>query len=357
MAQAQLKTSPLLRQGCSPLMKLSVLDQSPIRKGGTAASALAETIALAKAAERLGYHRYWVAEHHNSSSFAGSAPEVLIARLAAETSRIRIGSGGVMLMHYSPLKVAEQFRMLETLAPGRIDLGIGRAPGADERTSRALQAGPQSFGIDAFPSQVHLLSQLLDDASAGTPLPADHPYRGIHAMPQGDSRPELWLLGSGIHSAVFAAELGLPFAHAHFISPDGSQEAVEAYRARFKPSVWCATPRLAMGVSALAADTAQDAERLSASRQLWAVRLFSGRPIAFPPPEEALGYPYDERERTILKSLEGRSFIGTAAMVKTQLFDLAAAHGADELILVTITYDFAARLRSYELLAQAFGGN
>ncbi len=335
-------------------MKLSVLDQSPIRKDGTAKEALAETITLAKAAERLGYHRYWVAEHHNSTSFAGSAPEVLIARLAAETSRIRIGSGGVMLMHYSPLKVAEQFRLLETLAPGRIDLGIGRAPGADERTSRALQAGPQSYGIEAFPSQVHLLSQLLDDASAGSPLPVDHPYRGIHAMPQGNTRPELWLLGSGIHSAVYAAEFGLPFAHAHFISPEGSLEAVEAYRARFKPSVWCPAPRVAMGVSALAADTAPEAQYLSASRQLWAVRLFTGRPIAFPSPQEALAYEYDERERAILQSLEGRSAIGTAARVKEQLLGLATSHGADELIIVTITYDFAARLHSYELLASAF---
>jgi luciferase family oxidoreductase group 1 len=335
-------------------MKLSVLDQSPIRKGGTAKEALAETITLAKAADQLGYHRYWVAEHHNSTSFAGSAPEILIARLAAETSRIRLGSGGVMLMHYSPLKVAEQFRLLETLAPGRIDLGVGRAPGADERTSRALQAGPQSFGIDAFPSQVHLLSQLLDEASAGSPLPADHPFRGIHAMPQGSTRPELWLLGSGIHSAVYAAEFGLPFAHAHFISPDGSLEAVEAYRARFKPSVWCPVPRIAMGVSALAADSAQEAERLSASRQLWAVRLFTGRPIAFPSPQEALAYDYDERERAILQSLEGRSVVGRPETVRDKLLDLAVSHGAEELIIVTITYDFAARLHSYELLAAAF---
>ncbi|MDE2463878.1 MAG: LLM class flavin-dependent oxidoreductase [Alphaproteobacteria bacterium] len=335
-------------------MKLSILDQSPIRKNGTASEALAETIALAKAADRLGYHRYWVAEHHNSTSFAGSAPEILIARLATETRRIRIGSGGVMLMHYSPLKVAEQFRMLETLAPGRIDLGIGRAPGADERTSRALQAGPQAYGIDAFPSQVHLLSQLLDAASAGTPLPPDHPYRGIHAMPRGDSHPQLWLLGSGIHSAVYAAEFGLPFAHAHFINPDDSRDAVNAYRERFKPSVWCAAPRVAMGVAALAADSAADAEQLSASRKLWAVRLFTGRPIAFPPPEEALAYPYDERERAILKSLEGRSVTGTAEDVKAQLLYLASAHGADELMIVTITYDFDARLHSYELLAAAF---
>lgn len=336
-------------------MQLSVLDQSPIRKSGKPAEALAETIALAQAAERLGYHRYWVAEHHNSNSFAGSAPEILIARLAAETRHIRLGSGGVMLMHYSPLKVAEQFRLLETLAPGRIDLGIGRAPGADERTSRALQAGPQAWGIDAFPSQVHLLSQLLDAASGGEELPPEHPYHGIHAMPRGNSRPQLWLLGSGLHSAVYAAEFGLPFAHAHFISPEGSQEAVAAYRARFKPSAWCPAPRLAMAVSALAADSEEEAERLAASRKLWAVRLYSGRPVPFPPPEEALRYSYDERERGLLKSLEGRSATGTAEQVKAQLTTLAQTHGADELVIVTITYDFAPRLRSYELLASAFG--
>src|SRR5271168_163887 len=200
-------------------MRLSVLDQSPVRSDGTAADAIAETIALAKACERLGYHRYWLAEHHNTKSFAGSAPEVLIARVAAETETIRVGSGGVMLTHYSPLKVAEQFRMLEILSPGRIDLGLGRAPGTDQRTSMALQAGPQGWGIDAFPSQVHLLRQFLDDAAGVGKFPDDHPYRSIHAMPRGRGYPEIWLLGSGIHSAVYAAEFGLPFSHAYFISP------------------------------------------------------------------------------------------------------------------------------------------
>jgi len=335
-------------------VRLSVLDQSPIRKDGSAAEAVAETIALAKACETLGYHRYWLAEHHNTSSFAGSAPEVLIARVAAETSRMRVGSGGVMLMHYSPLKVAEQFRMLEVLAPGRIDLGIGRAPGADERTTRALQAGPESWGIDAFPSQVHLIQQYLDDAAGIAPIPADHPYRGIHAMPRGDTRPELWLLGSGVHSAVFAAELGLPFSHAHFISPEGSEEACAAYRERFKPSSWCEAPRLSMGVSALAAGTEEEARRLSASRNLWVVRLYTGRPIQFPSPEEALDYPYTEQEQRLLAGIEARSIVGTPEAVKERLTKLAERHGAEELVVVTITYDFASRLRSYELLAQAF---
>jgi luciferase family oxidoreductase group 1 len=335
-------------------MRLSVLDQSPVRSDGTAADAVAETIALAKACERLGYHRYWLAEHHNTKSFAGSAPEVLIARVAAETKTIRVGSGGVMLTHYSPLKVAEQFRMLEILSPGRIDLGLGRAPGTDQRTAQALQAGPQGWGIDAFPSQVHLLRQFLDDA-AGQSLPDDHPYRGIHASPMGPTRPEMWLLGSGIHSAVYAGELGLPFAHAHFISAEGSEEAVENYRHRFRPSSWCERPRLAMGVAALAAETEEDARKLSASRNLWVVRLLTGRPIAFPPPEEALDYPYTDQERALLENIEARSTVGTPDVVKKKLTALAERHGAEELVIVTITYDAKSRTRSYELLAKEFG--
>jgi luciferase family oxidoreductase group 1 len=336
-------------------MRLSVLDQSPIRKDGNPAEAIAETIALAKAAEALGYHRYWLAEHHNTGSFAGSAPEVLIARVAAETKTIRVGSGGVMLTHYSPLKVAEQFRMLEVLNPGRIDLGIGRAPGSDQRTAAALQAGPQAFGIDAFPSQVFLLKQFLDDASGGAELPQDHPYRGIHAMPRGQTRPEMWMLGSGIHSAVYAGQLGLPFCHATFISPESSMEAVTAYRERFKPGDWCANPRVSMGVAALAAETEEDAARLSASRNLWVVRLLTGRPIAFPSPEEALAYPFTEQELALLKTVEARSIVGTPQQVKAKLELLAKQHGAEEMVVVTITYDYASRLRSYELLAKEFG--
>ncbi len=336
-------------------MRLSVLDQSPIRTDGSAAEALAETIALAKATEALGYHRYWLAEHHNTSAFAGSAPEVLIARVAAETKTMRVGSGGVMLTHYSPLKVAEQFRMLEVLSPGRIDLGVGRAPGTDQRTAQALQAGPQGFGIDAFPSQVHLLRQFLDDASGVAAFGDDHPYRGIHAMPRGNTRPEMWMLGSGIHSAVYAGELGLPFSHAHFIAPDGSEEACEAYRERFKPSSWCGKPTISMGVAALAAESEEEAKRLSASRNLWVVRLLTGRPIGFPSPEEALAYPFSEQEQALLRTVEARSTVGTPDKVKAKLLSLAERHGAEELVIVTITYDYASRLRSYELLAEAFG--
>jgi luciferase family oxidoreductase group 1 len=336
-------------------MRLSVLDQSPIRKEGNAATAIAETIALAKACDALGYHRYWLAEHHNSNSFAGSAPEVLIARVAQETKHLRVGSGGVMLTHYSPLKVAEQFRMLEILAPGRIDLGLGRAPGSDQRTALALQAGPQGWGIDAFPSQVHLLKQFLEDAGGGAPLPADHPYLGIHAMPRGAGLPEMWLLGSGIHSAVYAGELGLPFSHAYFINTEGSEEACEEYRNRFKPSVWCERPTLSLGVAALVGETEEEAHRLAASRNLWVVRLLTNRPIPFPSPEEALAYELNESEKKLLASVQKRSIVGTPPEVRGKLLALGEAHGADELVVVTITYDFASRLKSYELLAKAFG--
>ncbi|HSZ74445.1 MAG TPA: LLM class flavin-dependent oxidoreductase [Rhizomicrobium sp.] len=335
------------------MLQLSVLDQSPIPKGGDASAAVAETVKLAKVCEALGYRRYWLAEHHSSESFAGSCPEILIAKIAAETSTIRVGSGGVMLTHYSPLKVAEQFRMLEVLSPGRIDLGLGRAPGSDQRTMMALQAGPQGWGIDAFPSQVHLLRQFLDDA-AGVPIPEGHPYRGIHATPMGPGRPQMWLLGSGVHSAIYAAELGLPFSHAYFINSEGSEEACAEYRARFKPSAWCARPTLSMGVAALVAETHEEAERLSASRNLWAVRLLTGRPIPFPSPEEALDYPYTEQEAALLRAIQKRSVVGTKEQVRMRLLALADAHNAEELTVVTITYDYASRRRSYELLAEAF---
>ncbi len=337
-------------------MLLSVLDQSPIRKGGTAADAVAETIALAKACEALGYHRYWLAEHHNSNSFAGSAPEILIGRVASETKSIRVGSGGVMLTHYSPLKVAEQFRMLEVLNPGRIDLGLGRAPGTDQMTARALQAGPQGWDIDAFPSQVFLLRQFLDEAAGRTPFPTDHPYRSIHAMPRGDvsAGPELWMLGSGIHGAIYAGELGLPFSHAYFINPEGSEDAVAAYRERFKPSAACPRPRVSMGVAALAAETEEEARALATSRNLWVVRLLTGQPIPFPSPEEVKDYPFTDQELALLRTVQRRSIVGTPEQVHTGLLQLAKTHDAEELVVVTITYDYASRLKSYELLARAF---
>ena len=335
-------------------MRLGVLDQSPVRKDGSTAEAIAETITLAKRCEALGYHRYWLAEHHNTTSFAGSSPEIMIARVAAETSIIRVGAGGVMLTHYSPLKVAENFRVLETLYPGRIDLGVGRAPGADQRTSIALQAGPQAWSIEAFPQQVELLRAFLEDATGAAVFGADHPYRGIHASPRGPGVPEIWLLGSGVHSAIYAAEMGLGFSFAHFITSEGGPDVAQVYRERFKTSGGFAAPQLSVGVFVLCAETEKEARRLAATRNLWVLQLFSGRGGAFPSPEEALAYPYSEAERAQIRAIEARGIVGTAAQCKARLEKLAADYGADEIIVLTITYDFAARIRSYELLAKAF---
>ncbi len=336
-------------------MILSVLDQSPIRKGGTAADAVRETIELAKACERLGYARYWLAEHHNTSSFAGSTPEVLIARVAAETSTIRVGAGGIMLPHYSPLKVAENFRMLETLTPGRIDLAFGRAPGSDGRTSVALQPGPQAWDIGVFPQQAALLRHYLEEAAGLTELPAGHAYRSVHASPRGPGMPEMWMLASSLNGAVYAAELGLPLAFAQFITPDGSGvEAAELYRKQFKPHREGDKPRVSVAVFALAAETEDEAERLCATRNLWVMQLLRNQAGPFPSPEEAMAYPYTHEDQVLIRGIAQRGITGTPDRVKLGLERLAADYGADEVIVLTITYDFASRLKSYELLAKAF---
>lgn len=336
-------------------MKLSVLDQSPIRKGGSARDAVLETIALAKACEGFGYGRYWLAEHHNTTSFAGSTPEVLIARVAAETQSIRVGSGGVMLPHYSPLKVAENFRMLETLYPGRIDLAIGRAPGADGRTSVALQAGPQAFDVGVFPQQAEMLRHYLEEAAGLAEWPANHPYRQIHASPRGPGLPEMWMLASSLNGASYAAALGLPLSFAQFISPDGSgPEAARTYRRQFEAHRAGDAPRVSVAVFALAADSEEEAERLCATRNLWVMQLLRNQAGPFPSPDEALVYPYTPEDRVMLRGIAARGITGTAAQVKAGLEKIAAEYGADEVFVLTITYEFAARVRSYELIARAF---
>jgi luciferase family oxidoreductase group 1 len=337
-------------------MKISVLDQSPIRKGGTAADAVRETIELAKIAERLGYSRYWLAEHHNTTSFAGSTPEVLIARVAAETSRIRVGSGGIMLPHYSPLKVAENFRMLETMYPGRVDLGIGRAPGSDGRTAIALQAGPQAWDVGVFPQQAELLRHYLEESAGLASWPDNHAYRQIHASPRGPGMPEMWMLASSVNGAVYAAELGLPLSFAHFISPDGGgPDAAEVYRQRFKPHREGDRPHVGVAVFAIAADTDEETERLALTRNLWVMQLLRNQAGPFPSPEEAAAYPFTEADRVQIRAISSRGVTGTADKVKAGLEKLVAAYGADELTVLSITYEFEARVRSYELIAEAFG--
>ncbi len=327
---------------------LSVLDQSPVRLGGTPAQALAETVQLAQAADRLGFERYWVAEHHNTSALASTAPEVLIGQIAAHTSHIRVGSGGVMLPHYSSLKVAEAFRLLETLHPGRIDLGIGRAPGSDGRTARALAPVGVPMDLREFPNQLlDLYGFLADD------FPPDHEYHGITAMPRPDSMPDLWLLGSSDVSAGYAAELGWPFCYAHFINPHRAETAFDAYRKLFAPSPVEEAPRASIAVSALVAQTEEEAERLSWSR--WGWRLMGGAGgSGIPTPEEALAFDYSEPEREYLETLKHRSLYGDPTQVRDRLLAMGERYGVDDFVVVTITYDFGARLRSYELLAEAF---
>ena len=329
-------------------IKLGVLDQSPIRAGGTPADALAETIELAKFVERLGYGRYWLAEHHASAGLAGPSPEIMIARVAAETSRIRVGSGGVMLPHYSPYKVAENFRVLETLYPGRIDLGIGRAPGSDFATSRALAYGSQ-VGADYFPNMVQDLDGFLHDS-----LPADHPFARIRALPKTEGAPPLWMLGSSDYGGAYAAHFGIAFSFAHFINPHGGEQVVRAYFAKFQPSPRLDRPTANIGVFVVCADTDEDAERIAATRDLQRLRADQGRHGPMPSIEEATGYDYSAPERERVRHNRARTVVGSPDRVKAELLALADRYGVDEVVVITNVYNFADRLRSYELLAKAF---
>jgi luciferase family oxidoreductase group 1 len=332
------------------MLRLSVLDQSPVRSGATPAEAIRETLELAQATDRLGYHRYWLAEHHSTPGLAGSSPEILVGQVAAVTSRIRVGAGGIMLTHYSALKVAENFRLLETLFPGRIDLGIGRAPGSDQRTARALRSGPGALRLEDFPRQVADLIAFIHDR-----VPATHPWAGVRAMPTGPTAPEVWLLGSSEDSGANAARLGTAFSFAHFISDQGGPAVVGAYARDFCASPELAAPKASVAVFVVCADTEAEADRLRRSRDLFLVRLYSGRAGPYPTVEEAEGYPYTDHERAIVQATRGRSIVGAPEQVRERLVALAATYGVDEIVVVTITEDLKTRLRSYELLAEGFG--
>ena len=333
----------------SKTLRLGVLDQSPIRAGGTPADALAESIELAKHVERLGYGRYWLAEHHASAGLAGPSPEIMIARIAAETSRIRVGSGGVMLPHYSPYKVAENFRVLETLYPGRIDLGIGRAPGSDFPTSRALAYG-SPVGADYFPNMVQDLDGFLHDS-----LPTDHPFARIRALPKTDGAPPIWMLGSSDYGGAYAAHFGIAFSFAHFINPHGGEQVVHAYFEKFQPSLRLDRATANIGVFVVCADTDEDAERIAATRDLQRLRADQGRHGPMPSIEEATGYEYSAPERERIRYNRARTVVGGPEKVKAELLALAARYGVDEVVVITNVYNFADRLRSYELLAHAVG--
>ena len=332
-------------------MRLSVLDQVPVRDGATPEQAIADSLRLAEHADRLGYHRYWFAEHHNTGSLACSAPEVLIPQAAARTRRIRVGSGGVMLTHYAALKVAEQFRVLEASFPGRIDLGLGRAPGSDGQTARALQHGGGGPGVDQYPQQLaDLYGFLADD------FPGNHPFHEIHATPRGPGVPELWLLGSASVSAMLAAEFGWGFSFAQFISPDGGERVVRHYLEKFQPSPASPEPRVNLGVSVTCAETQEEAEALSWSRWCWRIKHNRGlQGYGVPTVEEARNFPYSDAERDYIDYMKSRSIHGTPAACRERLEQLARDYGVDEFVVLTITHDPAARVRSYELLAEAFG--
>jgi luciferase family oxidoreductase group 1 len=331
-------------------MRWSVLDQSTAAEGSTQDTAIRESLALARLCDTLGYHRYWVSEHHNSASIVGTAPEILMAAIAATTQRIRVGSAGVMLPHYSALKVAEQFRVLEAIAPGRIDLGVGRAPGSDQLTARALN--PYSNAADEFPQQVLELQSWL----AGSPLPEEHPFRKVAAHPQGPTSAELWILGSSDYGAQLAAFFGLPYAFAYFFSDGrGVEEALALYRRNYRPSARYPAPIATICVWALAAETQAEAQRLLMTREYWRVGFEKGLRNALVSPAQAAAYPYNAEERERIEALRGKAFVGTAADVAAKLVALARQLELDEIVINTWTFDPQARRRSYELLADVFG--
>ena len=328
-------------------MRLSVLDQAPISEGSTGSQALRNSLDLAELTDGLGYHRYWVAEHHGTPALACASPEVLIGPIAAATERIRVGSGGVMLPHYSPLKVAESFSILSGLYPERIDLGIGRAPGTDMVTMVALQRDRRSAPPDNFPEQLTELLAYLENG-----LPADHPFARLTALPGRPERPEPWLLGSSPQSAIWAAELGLPYSFADFINSEGAPIAAD-YRGRFTDSERLPAPYLSVGVLAICADSDEEAERLAASSRMTFSLLRQGRLIPVPPVEKALRY-LETREHRPGRSGR-RAVLGSPETVRAGLEDVAREYEAQEIVVLTITHDHEARRRSYELIAEAFG--
>ncbi|MEK4951182.1 LLM class flavin-dependent oxidoreductase [Bacillus sp. FSL W8-1127] len=328
-------------------LKLSVLDQSPISEGMTAEEALSNTVKLAQHVEKLGYERFWVSEHHDSTTLAGSSPEVLISYLAAKTKKIRLGSGGVMLTHYSPFKVAENFRVLEALNPKRIDLGIGRAPGGMPRATLALNNG-QYRKVDRYSEQIDELLTYLYDS-----LDESHPYYGLKASPVTQTVPEVWMLGSSLSSAELAAQKGLPYTFAQFINGEGGPEFTKEYRRQFRPSKYLSEPKNMVAVFAICGETEEEAERIASSLDLTLLMLERGTPLnGTLSPEKAAQYSYDSLERKIVQENRKRMIIGDPKQIHDQLLRLSELYETEEIVLVSITYSFEDRLRSYELIAE-----
>ncbi len=334
---------------------LSVVDQSPVRAGGTAAEALQETVALAQRAEALGYRRYWVAEHHNSGTFAGTAPEILAGQIAARTTTIRVGSAGVMLTHYAALKVAEQFCILASFYPGRIDLGIGRAPGSDQRTAAALVDPKPMADVRHFPQQVLDLLAFLHDK-----VPDEHRFAGIRAQPGPPlaAAPEVWLLGSSDYSAQLAAALGLPFAFADFFgyASDQGPDVAQLYRQQFKPSEYLKEPKLNVTLQVLCADTDERARFIGSSKRLQVAQSRTGhRRQPLRPPEEAYQVFSNPEAASLIASVTGHIIEGGPETVRREILDAGERYGTMDIGLATTPYFFEDRVRSYELIADVFG--
>ncbi|GGM57341.1 FMN-linked alkanal monooxygenase [Longimycelium tulufanense] len=318
--------------------RLSVLDLAPVGSGSTSGRALRNSLELARRIEELGFHRYWVAEHHNMPGIASAAPAVLIAQLAAVTRRMRIGSGGVMLPNHPPLVVAEQFGTLEAVHPGRIDLGIGRAPGTDTRTAQALRRSTGPLSADDFPQQLTELMRYFDGKNA------------IAAAPALGNRPPIWLLGSSGYSARVAGLLGLPFAFAHHFAAENTLPALEIYRSSFRPSSGLERPYAMVAAAVICAETDERAEWLAGPAALSMLKLRMSRPEVLPTPEEAAAYPYTELDRELIRQRWGSQVIGSPETVRKGALDLVERTEADELMVTTIVHDHADRVRSYELI-------
>jgi luciferase family oxidoreductase group 1 len=331
-----------------PRLPLSVLDLAPVLAGASASDAVQATLALARRADRLGFTRFWVAEHHNMPGIASSAPAVLIGAVAAATTDIRVGSGGVMLPNHAPLVVAEQFGTLAALHPGRIDLGLGRAPGTDQLTAAALRRS-LDLGADDFPEQLGELGSFL----AGV-WPDDHPYRRIRAVPHSDAPPPIWLLGSSLFSAELAGVLGLPFAFAHHFSGQHTLPALDVYRRTFRPNAALDAPYAMVTVQVVCAPTDAEADRLALPAALSFLRLRQGRPEALPTPDDAAAYPWRPDELDFVMQRRVGQAIGGPATVESALAQLIDATRPDELMISTQVYEHADRTRSLEMTRGLF---
>ena len=332
------------------MVPLSILDLSPVAEGSSGAQSLRNSLDLARLADRLGYTRYWLAEHHNLPSIASPAPDIMIGQIAAATTRMRVGSGGVMLPNHAPLMVAERFKVLEALFPGRIDLGLGRAPGTDPVTSYALRRRQDGGGDDDFLQRFQEL--VLFDSNG---FPEGHPFRAIRAMPQEVELPPIWLLGSSGYSAQLAAMVGAGYSFAHHFADHDPVDAMLSYRNQFKPSQARTTPYAILACAAVCADSDAEADRLATTIDLNFVRRRRGEYLPLASPEEAAAYPYSPPERSFVARNRARLFVGAKATVLERLAPMIAATKADEVMVTTMIYDHAARRRSYELLAEAFG--